>query len=824
MNQSVKKSNSFYDSIDQIVTHGVEKGILHLFNEDAGFTGNLIQLKGKSVVNFGSCSYLGLEFDDRLKQGAKDAIDRYGTQFSESRAYVSLKIYEDLEAAFREIFGQPCVVTPTTSLGHISNLPVLVGDRDAVILDHQVHNSVQTAASLLKARGIAVELVRHNRMDLLEAKLKECRGKYEKVWYMADGIYSMYGDACPLDEVYDLLNRYEELYLYVDDAHGMSLYGKHGRGYVLHHKEMHPKMVMATSLAKAFATGGAVMVYPNQEMARRVRTCGGPLITSGPLQPATLGAALACAELHLTSEIYELQTELQDRIRYATMLLKKHGLPLVSEPNASVFFVGTSLPKLGYNMVSRMLDAGYYLNLGIFPAVPMKNTGIRFTITRLHSFRQIEAMIETMAAEFPRALREEGMTMEQVFRAFKMPVPEEALAAKAASSLLTRTLSLKTIHVKTIQDVDQAEWNQLFEGKGAFDWQALQTLEQSFSGNPLPEDNWLFDYVLVKDPQNKTVAATFFTTAIWKEDMLSPAAVSAQVEEIRNHNNPYYLTSKVVATGSLLSEGEHVYLDRSAGMWKEALQLLCEKASQLQEQYQAGGIVFRDFSGVQQELDNLMVDNGFFRIAMPDNHVVDHLHLWSTSEALYAQLSKRSQQHFREDVRKHERRFEVRAITEPVSEEVMRQYYEMYLQVKGHSLDLNTFTLPEKLFHQLLQNKSWEALELRMKSEDGEATTKPVAVVFCYKSGTAYVPMVIGIDYAFNKAFKVYRQALYQLLLRGRQLGMKRVLLGFSATVEKKKWGARAISTYAYMQSKDHFNAAVLGAFSTNVPNVVKQV
>src|SRR5688500_1243003 len=177
----MKKSNSFYETIDQIVTHGVNKGILHLSNEDEYFNGNLIELKGNKVVNFGSCSYLGLEFDQRLKDAAKQAIDKYGTQFSESRAYVSLKLYVELENLFHKIFDQPCIVTPTTSLGHIANIPVLVNDNDAVVMDHQVHSSVQTAVNLLKGRGVHIELVRHNRMDLLEERIKILRAKYSKI-------------------------------------------------------------------------------------------------------------------------------------------------------------------------------------------------------------------------------------------------------------------------------------------------------------------------------------------------------------------------------------------------------------------------------------------------------------------------------------------------------------------------------------------------------------------------------------------------------------------------------------------------------------------
>ena len=141
---------------------------------------------------------------------------------------------------------------------------------------------------------------------------------------MADGIYSMYGDVSPVKEIYALMDKYAELHYYVDDAHGMSIYGKHGRGYVLNQMPIHRKAIVATSMNKAFATGGAVIVFPTREMAQKVRNCGATLITSGPMQPSQLGAAVAAAKIHLSNDIYEMQADLQDNIRYANLMLKKY--------------------------------------------------------------------------------------------------------------------------------------------------------------------------------------------------------------------------------------------------------------------------------------------------------------------------------------------------------------------------------------------------------------------------------------------------------------------------------------------------------------------
>jgi 7-keto-8-aminopelargonate synthetase-like enzyme len=806
----MKKTNPFFDTVDQIVTDGVNKGILHLYNEDTKLIGNSINLKGLPVVNFGSCSYLGLEFDERLKEGSKKAIDDYGTQFSESRAYVSVKLYKDLECHFNDIFDAHCVVTPTTTLGHIANIPVLVCDTDAVLIDHQVHSSVQTAVALLKSRGVYTELIRHNRMDLLEERVKLLRKKHTKIWYMADGVYSMFGDKSPVDDVYALMDKYPELYYYVDDAHGMSIYGKNGRGYVLDNRHFHPQMVLATSLAKAFATGGAVMVYQDYELARRVRTCGGPLITSGPMQPAQLGAAIASAEIHLSSEIYTLQNELKDRIQFANMMLRKYHLPIISESDAAVFFVGVSLPKMGYNLIKRMLSNGYYLNLGIFPAVPIRNTGVRFTITRLHTFSQIESMIKTMAAQFEEALIEEGLTLKEIYKAFKLLPPEEIEIEKSVTSIINQALSLKVSTYKSINEVDKKEWDNIFENKGTFNWEGLSILEEAFSKNELPEDNWEFDYIIIKDNVGKIVLATFLTTAIWKDDMLSPADISIQIEQQRIHNK-FYLTSKVISTGSLLTEGEHLYLDKSNDLNKDAMLLFFEHVNAIQEKYKADKIVLRDFTETDVQLDSFFVDNGYFKFPMPESNVLSNMN-WNTQDEFYNQLSKRAKDNFKYFVKRYQQCYTINYISNP-SDLELDHFYNLYLNVKNKSLGLNTFVLSKKVFIEMCKNDNWEIITLKLNN----VSDKVVCAIFCYKTAQTYNPMIIGIDYEHNKAYQIYRQALYQIVKRGKALDKQKINLGFSASIEKKKMGAKIINTYGYAQAKDNYSFQLIESFNKNI-------
>lgn len=794
--------NNFLNTVNNVITDGKKSGILHLNVGDDSLHGNLVDINGRELVNFSSCSYLGLEFDHRLKEGAIKAIEGYGTQFSTSRAYLSSKHYSVLEAKFDQIFEAHCVVAPTTTLGHIAAIPVVVSENDAVILDHQVHNSVHTAAALLKPKGIHVELIRHNRMDMLEERIAELSRKYDKVWYMADGIYSMYGDGTPVDQVYALMDKYEKFHFYVDDAHGMSCFGENGRGFVLQNKKIHRKMILAISLAKAFATGGAVLVFPDRQMADFVRTCGGPLITSGPMQPAALGAAIASADIHLSNEIVSIQQGLHENIKYTNLLLKKSGLPLVKDLNSPVFFVGVTLPKIAYQLIKEMMKDGYYTNLGAFPAVPMKNTGVRFTITRLNTFAQIEGLVESMSRHFDHILEEHHFSKDQIFKNFKLENKAESSNAIKTPQIQDTNNELITERFGSIQHIDKSLWNSMFTGRGSFDYDGLVFLEKSFTGNAQPENNWKFDYVFIRNAQSgKVVLSTFFTTALCKDDMLSHQAVSEKIEQIRQTEDPYFLTSTVLMMGSLLTEGDHLYADHQSTLKDKAMLELYKTANDLMKTNKASTIMLRDFEDNNELLDKQMLENGFFKAQMPERNVIAN-NTWKLESDFVSTLSGNERRHFKKQISRFSHLFEVEAVTNPDATQVAH-WIHMYKTIKAGNYKLNTFDLPENVFYNVANGANWDVLSLKLEGRE-------VAVIFNYISGGTYNAMFIGIDRSGNEQFSIYRQALYQVVKRAAELSCATVNLGFSANIEKKKVGAQTKKTVTYVQNEDLFNASVI--------------
>jgi 7-keto-8-aminopelargonate synthetase-like enzyme len=777
--------------LDETVSEVVSKGLLQLSPDDAAFDGRTISFDGRPHLNFGSCSYLGLELDERLRDAAIDAVTRYGTQFSSSRAYVSSPQYAELEPLLDEVFGGHTLVVPTTSLGHLATLPVLVGSSDAVLLDHQVHASVQMAANQLRVQGSRVELIRHNHLERLEAMIERLAPTHSRIWYMADGVYSMFADLAPFAELRALLDRHPQLLLYVDDSHGVGWAGRHGRGPALDVLAGHPRVIAACSLNKSFAAAGGAIVFPDPELRRRVRLAGGPMIFSGPIQPPLLGAAIASAKVHLSDELPRLQAALRARIEHFTELAEEFCLPLASRDVTPIRYIPLGLPTVAQDVVRDLLADGFYTNYAGFPAVPMKHAGVRLTLTLHHSLDDIRALVEALAVHVPAALERGG----------------EA-ARRRHAKIVTPELSLS--HHTSADALDAAEWDALLGERGTFTVDGLRFLERAFASGERPEDEWDFHYYVVRNRAGKPVLATFFTAALWKDDMLAAPEVSELVEA-RRADDPYYLTSRHYAMGSLLTEGDHLYLDRNAD-WKGALDLLLPAVAEHAKAAGAGTIVLRDLHSADLELAEAIRERGYVKTTLPSSLVYEPVA--GGDEEWLAGLSGKARVHQRKAVLPFDDAYEVEFLRHggrEVSDAELEHLYGLYLAVQERGRDLNSFPLPKRVLRELLAHPSWELMTLRLR-----ATGQVAAFGAHFVGARHYAPMIVGLDYTAVRSHGAYRQALRRAILRARELGSKRVLLGMGATFEKTRFGAHVQERVAFAQAADHYASEVLAALAAD--------
>jgi len=381
------------DSADRYVFEAQQAGVI--MQTAGGRSDRHVSLDGRRLLNFGSCSYMGLERHPELRQAAHDALDEYGTQFSFSRAYLQCPLYEELETLLERIAGRPMLVAASTSLAHMAALPVLVRDGDTMLIDQFAHASLHTAVHLLP--NVPLSIMRHNRMDLLDTELTRLRDTPGHVWYIADGLYSMLGDFAPFEGLKELLDRHDKLRLYIDDAHSTSWHGQHGRGAALEHFVNDERVVVALSLNKAFAAAGGALALPNGELLQRIRRCGDPMLFSGPIQPPVLGAAVGSARLHLRPEFAALTAELHERLTLALHASQRVGLELVTPARSPIFQAQCDSPRIAFEVAERMRERGFYCCICVFPAVPMNRPGIRFTMTRHNEPEDVVAFMTALA-------------------------------------------------------------------------------------------------------------------------------------------------------------------------------------------------------------------------------------------------------------------------------------------------------------------------------------------------------------------------------------------------------------------------------------------
>jgi 7-keto-8-aminopelargonate synthetase-like enzyme len=382
---------------------------------------NKINIHNKEVINFGSSSYVGLHKDERLLNAGIDAMREYGILHSSSRSFTYLSLNDEFESYLEKIFGLPTLGIIQTTMAHFSAMQLLMLPTDVAIIDMQAHATLQSMILLPKARGMKVEMLLHNDMMQLENKIKAHQNDgTEKVWYVADGIYSMYGDGAPVQDLIYLLDKYENFYIYFDDAHGTSWTGPNGAGYIWKFLPVgHPKVVMATSLGKGFGIGGGALICPNPEIKKWMTRAGGGFVFCTQLHTQMLGAGIASAKIHLSDEIYIKQDRIKENIQLFIAEARKSKLPLVDYSETPVFYMTVGRNDLAIDFNQRLRQLGYYGNLGIYPAVPYKNAGMRISITSDHTVDEIKGLVTALAVSLQEVLSDNNLTLEDVQNSVK---------------------------------------------------------------------------------------------------------------------------------------------------------------------------------------------------------------------------------------------------------------------------------------------------------------------------------------------------------------------------------------------------------------------
>src|SRR5579859_2210520 len=287
----------------------------------------VVKMEGAERIMLGSNNYLGLTGDERVQQGALDALHRYGTGITGSRFLNgTLDLHLELEAELADWLGTEAALVFTT--GHQTNvgtLGTILGPADTVVVDSGDHASILDGCILSQAK---LRAFRHNRLDLLERRLESAVNDGGGVLVVVDGVFSMEGDVAPLPEIVELSQRFGAR-LMVDEAHALGVLGARGAGTAeLFGVEDRVDLRMAT-FSKSLASCGGVIAGP-ADVIDFLRVQSRPFMFTAAAVPAAVGATLAAVKICRSEEGRELFARVLDNARYLHRGLSELGFQVVA--------------------------------------------------------------------------------------------------------------------------------------------------------------------------------------------------------------------------------------------------------------------------------------------------------------------------------------------------------------------------------------------------------------------------------------------------------------------------------------------------------------
>jgi len=361
---------------------------------------------GRKMTEFVSCSYLGLETHPDLKQAIIESVERFGAQLSVARTRIKVDLFPSLESKLSEImFGAHTLTFNAVTPCHLAVLPLLASgelpeykfsNTPYFIMEKTAHATLQINRGLLQQFGEVKRVDFQDKNAISEAFEFAHKNGLTPV-SISDSVGSM-GGVAPVKFIVEMAHTFNG-YAYIDDAHGTSIFGKNGSGYVmecLDHK-LDDRVIIAGSLSKAFGSHGGYIACNHKSTIDFIKAYGTTYTFGGPPSLPGIAACVAAADLHLNGVVERRQQDLNNRVRYFDEVFN----------DVEVINKGTAMPIRGIlignedkaiSMCAKMHSRGFATTVAMYPTVEEGRAILRCALSAIHTRESIDALYSNFSS------------------------------------------------------------------------------------------------------------------------------------------------------------------------------------------------------------------------------------------------------------------------------------------------------------------------------------------------------------------------------------------------------------------------------------------
>jgi len=385
-----------------------EADLLPYFRTLEGPAGPIVEMEGAERIMLGSNNYLGLTGDERVMQGAQQALHKYGTGLTGSRLLNgTIALHLELEQEIADWMGtEEALVFSTGHQANLAALGTLLAPGDTVVADAGDHASILDGCLLSRAK---LRPYRHNRMDKLERTLQKAARDDGGILVVVDGVFSMEGDIAPLAQIADLCASFGAR-LMVDEAHAAGVLGARGAGTSeLLGVEDRVDLRMGT-FSKSLASCGGFLAG-DHEVIDFLRVQSRAFLFTAAGVPAAVGAALAALRIVRSSEGPQLLARVLDNAAYLHAGLEQRGFKVVEHAGDTMTPIVAVIVGDDWKAVllwRALYDAGVFVNVAIHPAVPPDGALLRTSVMATHDRATLDRALEAFTSVKERFEAEHG--------------------------------------------------------------------------------------------------------------------------------------------------------------------------------------------------------------------------------------------------------------------------------------------------------------------------------------------------------------------------------------------------------------------------------